>query len=119
MTNLTVKRIYDPPSPDDGFRVLVDRLWPRGVPKATAAVDWWAKDITPTTALRQAYHGGQCSWTDFATAYGQELGANPALDDIVTTLARQPTVTLMTAVKDPDHSHVPVLLGVLQARMTN
>ena len=111
-----VRRVYDPPEPDDGVRVLVDRLWPRGVSKERAAVDEWPKDLTPSGGLRTAYHRGEIDFAAFRAGYRAELG-EPAAEAAVLhllDLARDSTVTLVTAVKDPDHSHLPVLVEHLR-----
>lgn len=111
-----VRRVYDPPEPGDGVRVLVDRLWPRGVSKERAAVDEWAKDLTPSGGLRTAYHRGEIDTAVFRARYRAELAEPPAQAAVrhVLDLARGSTVTLVTAVKDPDHSHLPVLVEYLR-----
>jgi len=114
MTNLQQKRIYEPYAPTDGFRILVDRLWPRGVKKETARIDLWAKDITPTTALREDYHSGRDTWPAFEAKYRAELLHNPALDSFLQTVSQHETVTLLFAGKDTDHTHVTVLLDVIR-----
>ncbi|MEV6009020.1 DUF488 family protein [Streptomyces sp. NPDC051976] len=114
-TGFRVRRVYDPPEPADGVRVLVDRLWPRGVSKERAAVDEWCKELTPSNELRTWYHSHPDRYDDFAERYRAELAgseADPAVRRL-RELARGSRVTLVTAVKDPDHSHVPVLLGRL------
>lgn len=112
-----VKRIHDDASPDDGQRVLVDRLWPRGVSKERAALDAWPKEVTPSHDLRKAVHAGDLSWEEFRTQYRQELAksdeAQVALEELRLIAADGP-VTLLSAVKDPAAGHVAVLLGVLQ-----
>jgi uncharacterized protein YeaO (DUF488 family) len=111
-----VRRVYDPPEAGDGVRVLVDRLWPRGLSKERAAVDEWPKDLTPSNELRTWYHAHPDRYADFADRYRTELAAPPAqpLAQQLRALAQRTTVTLLTAVKDPAHSHVPVLLAHLQ-----
>jgi uncharacterized protein YeaO (DUF488 family) len=111
-----VRRVYDPPEPGDGVRVLVDRLWPRGVSKERAAVDEWAKDLTPSGGLRTAYHHGEIDTAVFRARYRAELGEPAAQAAVrhVLDLARGSTVTLVTAVKDPGHSHLPVLVEYLR-----
>ncbi|MFA3839893.1 DUF488 domain-containing protein [Streptomyces aureus] len=108
-----VRRVYDPPSSDDGIRVLVDRLWPRGVSKERADVQEWMKDVTPSSALRSWYHEDRESrFPEFERRYRDEL-AEPdrvELTDKLRALARTSTVTLVTSVKDIEHSHVPVLV---------
>ncbi|MFJ2738850.1 DUF488 domain-containing protein [Streptomyces sp. NPDC087440] len=113
-----VRRVYDPPEPDDGVRVLVDRLWPRGLSKERAAVDEWPKDLTPSKELRTAYHAGRCDFAQFRSRYRAELcepAAAQALDRLRETAASG-TVTLVTAVQDPEHSHVTVLVEALDER---
>ncbi|MEZ0092672.1 DUF488 domain-containing protein [Streptacidiphilus sp. EB129] len=107
-----VRRVYDPPEEGDGPRVLVDRLWPRGLSKERAAVDLWLKDATPSSELRSGYHRHELDYDAFAAQYQAELdepAAEAALRQLL-DLARESTVTLVTAVKDPEHSHIPVLL---------
>ncbi|MER7762732.1 DUF488 family protein [Streptomyces sp. NPDC097619] len=110
-----VRRAYDPPEPEDGTRVLVDRLWPRGLSKESARVDSWPKALTPSTELRRAYHDGTLTQEEFADRYAAEL-AEPAAAEALTALralvAAGP-VTLLTAVKDPAPAHTTVLLTAL------
>ena len=75
---LQIKRIYDPVGDADGFRVLVDRLWPRGVAKEKAHIDLWLKDVAPSDALRKRFHGHPAKWDEFVAAYGKELAQEPA-----------------------------------------
>ncbi|MHB9756758.1 DUF488 domain-containing protein [Streptomyces sp. BYX5S] len=113
-----VRRVYDPPAPADGTRLLVDRLWPRGVSKERADVDEWLKDIAPSKELRSWYHEDKAGRYDaFAESYAAELAepARAALVDRVRALAEQGRVTLVTSVKDIEHSHVPVLVRHLEA----
>ncbi|MFG2115499.1 DUF488 domain-containing protein [Streptomyces sp. NPDC048718] len=112
-----VRRIYDPPGPDDGLRVLVDRLWPRGLAKADAHIDVWPKELTPSTGLRRWYHGSEGEYGEFRRRYERELAepdAAEALSDLRARAAEGP-VTLLTAAKNPEHSHTEVLLHALNA----
>ncbi|MGC9500193.1 DUF488 domain-containing protein [Streptomyces sp. WG7] len=113
--NVRVHRVYDPPGPDDGVRVLVDRLWPRGVAKDAAHVDEWPKSLTPSAELRRWYHAGEGSYEEFAQRYEAELAAPDAAEllDHVRELARKGDVTLLTASKSPEQSHAAVLLRLL------
>ncbi|MET8173073.1 DUF488 domain-containing protein [Streptomyces clavifer] len=109
-----VRRVYDPPEEDDGTRVLVDRLWPRGVSKEHAAVDVWAKDATPSNELRSWYHEDRSGkrYDAFVDRYRTELGDpahEHAVGEILGLLREGGPVTLVTAVKDVGASHVPVL----------
>lgn len=113
-----VKRVYGEAGPEDGVRVLVDRLWPRGISKERAELDEWAKDVTPSAELRRWYHAApQARYQEFAVRYAAELDG-PEQQAGLAELRRRAaasTVTLLTAVKDPEHSHVPVLLEGLGA----
>ncbi|WCN05705.1 DUF488 domain-containing protein [Streptomyces sp. M92] len=113
--SVRVRRVYDPPEPDDGVRVLVDRLWPRGVAKNEAHVDEWPKGLTPSTELRRWYHAGEGSYEEFAERYEAELAAPEAAEllDHVRELAGEGDVTLLTASKSPAESHASVLLRLL------
>ncbi|MEU3397812.1 DUF488 domain-containing protein [Streptomyces filamentosus] len=109
--DVRVRRVYDPPSPDDGIRVLVDRLWPRGLAKADAHIDEWPKDLTPSTELRRWFHGPDGAYEEFRRRYETELAAPAAATalDRLRTLAAHHTLTLLTATKDPATSHTTVL----------
>jgi len=113
--SVRVRRVYDPAEPGDGIRVLVDRLWPRGLSKEAARVDEWPKALTPSTELRRWYHAGEGSYEEFARRYEAELAAPEAarlLDGLRESAARG-TVTLLTAAKAPEGSHATVLLRLL------
>ncbi|MFJ7202836.1 DUF488 domain-containing protein [Streptomyces sp. NPDC098789] len=111
-----LRRVYDPPDPAaDGVRVLVDRLWPRGLAKAVAAVDEWPKELTPSAELRTWFHGGGGDFEEFRERYEAELagaGAVAALERLRGLAAAGP-LTLLTAVKDPSSSHAAVLAALL------
>lgn len=110
--DLRLKRVYEPATPADGFRVLVDRLWPRGITKERAAIDLWAKDVTPTPNLRKAWHAAPAEqWQDFATQYRHELDheSAPAVEALRETLAAHPIATLIYASHDEVHNHASVL----------
>ncbi|MER7780114.1 DUF488 family protein [Streptomyces sp. NPDC096191] len=113
-----VRRVYDPPEPDDGVRVLVDRLWPRGVSKDAARVDEWPKGLTPSTELRRWYHAGEGSFAEFTERYEAELAGpeEAELLDQVRELASAGDVTLLTASKSPGESHAAVLLRLLDGK---
>ncbi|MFB8042993.1 DUF488 domain-containing protein [Streptomyces hydrogenans] len=111
-----VRRVYDAPVPDDGVRVLVDRLWPRGLAKADAHIDEWPKALTPSTELRRWYHGpGEGDYDEFRRRYEAELAAPDAADalDRLRTLAETSPLTLLTATKHPETSHTTVLKEAL------
>ena len=114
--DLRLKRVYEEASPDDGFRVLVDRLWPRGLTKERAAVDLWAKDAAPTTQLRRAFHSDGMDWETFAAAYRAELAVNPAVEELRAATAGKPVVTLLYGTQDAIRNHAEILLEILQDR---
>jgi len=110
---LPVKRAYDAASKADGTRILVDRLWPRGVTKAKAHIDLWAKDLTPTNDLRKWFHGDpEKRFKEFSTKYKAEL--KPKKKEAKELLKGHKKVTLVTAVKDIEHSHIPTLTAFLE-----
>lgn len=110
---MRIKRVYEPAAPDDGFRVLVDRLWPRGLSKERAAIDLWAKDVAPSDALRTAFHHDGLPWPDFADRYRAELAGAPALDELRRTMADHTTTTLLYAAHDEQHNQAVVLRKLL------
>ncbi|WP_217242742.1 DUF488 domain-containing protein [Streptomyces sp. AC555_RSS877] len=114
--SVRVRRVYEPPEPEDGVRVLVDRLWPRGLSKDAARVDEWPKALTPSTELRRWYHAGEGSYEEFGRRYEAELAAPEAIEllDRVRGLAAKGAVTLLTAAKSPEQSHAAVLARLLQ-----
>ena len=109
---ISLKRVYDEPAESDGYRVLVDRLWPRGISKAEADIDEWAKDLTPTADLRKWFHEDQAGrWDEFQARYRHELEETDAVAEF---LSRAPEhVTLVYAGKDPIHNHALALRDVL------
>jgi uncharacterized protein YeaO (DUF488 family) len=115
---LEIRRIYDLGPAGDDYRVLVDRLWPRGIRKQDAALDEWAKDLTPGTDLRRWYGHDPEKFDEFARRYREELDAAPALDAVarLRAVARERPVTLVTAVRDLGHSGARVLRDVLVER---
>ncbi|MCC9605564.1 DUF488 family protein [Blastopirellula sp. JC732] len=111
---LRTKRIYDEPAKGDGLRVLADRLWPRGVAKADAQVDLWAKELTPSHDLRKWLHEDPERYDQFVAKYTAEL--NDHSDQVRQFLSEygDRTVTLLTAVKDLSHSHIAILQAYLE-----
>jgi uncharacterized protein YeaO (DUF488 family) len=110
-----VHRVYDDPSPDDGLRVLVDRVWPRGLTRAAVHLDEWVKDVAPSTELRRWYGHRPERYAEFRRRYLIELrDARPAAGlDRLRELARNRPVTLLTATRDVEHSQAAVLSGLL------
>lgn len=110
---LRIKRIYDPPAPEDGTRVLVDRLWPRGIAKDKARIDEWRKEIAPSDELRRWFDHDPTKWEEFQERYRQELAAKAEIMDHLRALAWKGTVTLLFAAKDEEHNNAVVLEGLL------
>jgi uncharacterized protein YeaO (DUF488 family) len=106
---LTIKRIYEPPGETDGLRILVDRLWPRGVSKEDAALDLWLKEVAPTPELRTWFGHEPARFEEFSARYRAELEANPALDRLLEAAKEAEVVTLLYAARDPDCNHAVVL----------
>ncbi len=116
MTNLTVKRVYDAPAPGDGTRVLVDRLWPRGIAKDR--IDLWLKDLAPSDALRHEFHGHPDRWDEFCAAYATELGS-PSVQAALAALAaerKKGPVVLLYAAKDEHRNNAVALRLWLDGR---
>ncbi|MDO8778763.1 MAG: DUF488 domain-containing protein [Burkholderiaceae bacterium] len=114
-SHIRIKRAYDPPSHDDGARVLIDRLWPRGIKKESLAVDQWAKELAPSTALRQWFGHDPARWQEFHQRYAAELRPHAKLLDTLRTLARKGTVTLVYAAHDETHNNAVALREFLLA----
>ena len=113
MKTVLVKRAYEPAGPGDGQRVLVDRLWPRGVSKDEAKIDVWLKDVAPSTALRKWFDHRPERWSEFRRRYRDELMANPAMDSLRRIIAKGPT-TLIYGARDTERNQAVVLAEHLQ-----
>ena len=115
-----MKRVYDAPSPDDGYRILVDRLWPRGERKEDIRMQGWEKGVTPSPGLRTDYHKGIHTFEEFSKLYTEELNARPEariFAQEVKGWLETDNVTLLFAAKDVEHSHVHVLIDWLKKNM--
>jgi uncharacterized protein YeaO (DUF488 family) len=112
-SHIRLKRVYEPPSPEDGVRVLVDRLWPRGLRKADAAIDRWMKDIAPSTELRQWFGHDPERWQEFRRRYARELRQHATTIDELHELAQHKTVTLVFGARDEEHNDAVALREVL------
>jgi uncharacterized protein YeaO (DUF488 family) len=120
---VSIKRVYDDPAPDDGYRVLVDRLWPRGLSKARADVDLWLGDVAPSPELRTWWNHDPDRLAEFAKRYRSELDGNGngngngndaiAIAELRTIIAEHPIVTLSYGARDPRVNHAAVLLDYL------
>ena len=115
MGKILVKRVYEPAVESDGFRVLVDRLWPRGVSKAEAKLDLWLREISPSTALRTWFNHEPARWEEFQRRYRAELKAKGALLSVITEQAKARPVTLLYSAKDEQHNQAVALQSVLLA----
>lgn len=111
---LRIKRIYDEPAGSDGVRVLVDRLWPRGVSKPRAALDRWLKEIAPSPDLRVWFDHKPERFEEFSRKYSEELEHNPAVHDLKELMANNKVVTLLYGAKDPVVNHAAVLKRFLE-----
>ena len=111
---LRLKRIYDEPAADDGYRVLIDRLWPRGVSKTQANIDLWAKGLTPSNELRKWFHAGNDREAEFACRYQHELEERSEEVAIILASLPQGVITLVTATKDLKQGHAAVLKEYLE-----
>ena len=112
-SRLRLKRAYEPAAEDDGVRILVDRLWPRGVSKAKAALDDWMKDVAPSTELRKWFGHDPGRWPEFRRRYRGELRQHPQELDRIRELARSGHVTLVYSAHDEQHNDAVVLKNVL------
>lgn len=114
---IEIKRAYDPASPDDGFRVYIDRLWPRGLSHETFHYDLWDKDIAPSTDLREWFHTSpDANWNKFSERYKTELESNPSFDFFLKTIKEKPVVTLLYSSRDKVHNNAVVLGEILEER---
>lgn len=114
-SQLRIKRAYEPASDEDGYRVLVDRLWPRGISKDHARIDLWLKDVAPSTGLRKWFGHDPERWDEFRRRYTQELTGNPEPLDRLRSLMRKGPVTLVYGAKDEQHNDAVVLHELLAA----
>ena len=114
---LSLKRAYETPAKSDGRRILIDRLWPRGLTKEHAAIDEWMKDLAPSTALRRWFSHDLKKWPEFRRRYKRELAQHSELLDKLARLASKRRVTLVFSARDETHNDAVVLAGVLKTRM--
>lgn len=114
--SLAIKRVYEPVSPKDGYRILVDRLWPRGLSKDRAAVDLWLKDIAPSTELRRWFGHDPGKWSEFRRKYSAELATHAEDVAQIRKLAKRRRVTLVYGARDTEYNDAVVLLGYLESR---
>lgn len=111
--NISIKRVYLPAEDGDGYRVLVDRLWPRGIKKENARVDLWAKTLAPSAELRKWFNHIPERFEEFAKKYVAELKSNPDVEPVIEQLRQHDKVTLLYGAKDEQHNNAVVLLHLL------
>jgi uncharacterized protein YeaO (DUF488 family) len=117
--NIYLARVYDPPAATMGARLLADRLWPRGLAKADLGLAGWLKQAAPSNGLRRWLHADPGNWDAFVMRYGTELDAAPMAVENCLDWCRRGPVTLLTAARDPEHSHVSVLRDYLAGRLAS
>lgn len=113
---MKIKRVYEPIEETDGYRVLVDRLWPRGISKAKAQIDLWLKSVAPSNELRKWFDHDPERFAEFSEQYRAELTTSGALDELRTILKEHPTATLLYAAHDEEHNNAVVLQELLQTK---
>jgi uncharacterized protein YeaO (DUF488 family) len=115
-SNVKLKRAYDPPAANDGTRILIDRLWPRGVTKERAAIDQWMKDIAPSTELRKWFGHDPARWDEFCRRYAKEVRQHGELLNQLRSLARQGSITLVYSAHDEKHNDAVELRNLILDR---
>lgn len=113
---IRIKRVYAPPDESDGVRILVDRLWPRGVSKAAARIDEWRKDLAPTTVLRKGFGHDPSKWEEFQSRYRNELETEGKMEQLrsLGKRARKETITLVYAARDEAHNNAVVIKKLVE-----
>lgn len=114
MNMMKLKRVYEKPEKADGTRILVDRLWPRGLTKAKARVDIWLKDLGPSTELRQWFGHDPKRWKEFRTKYRRELKDKDELLGVIRKEARRGTVTIVYGARDTEHNEALLIMEYLR-----
>lgn len=114
--SIRTKRVYEEPSPDDGERILVDRLWPRGLTKEKAAVDEWLKELAPSDALRKWFHHEEPHWDEFRRRYRKELEAQRDAVAALARRAKRKRITLLFGAKDEERNNATALAEVLSEK---
>ncbi|MCO5293761.1 MAG: DUF488 domain-containing protein [Homoserinimonas sp.] len=109
-----IKRVYEPADPADGYRILVDRLWPRGISKDKAEVEVWLKEVGPSNELRKWFNHEAANWPEFEKKYRAELAGNPAFEELRVLAAQQPRVTLVYSAHDETMNQAVVLQDLLR-----
>src|SRR5512143_4237504 len=115
--SIQIKRAYEPASPRDGTRVLVDRLWPRGISKDKLKLDAWMKELAPSNELRKWFHHDVENWSEFEKRYFEELSKQPEKVDELLKQAKRHTVTLLYGARDETHNNAVALKKYLERKL--
>lgn len=115
---ILIKRAYEKPDIDDGTRILVDRLWPRGIKKEALKLDYWLKDVAPSDGLRKWFGHDPKKWSEFCRRYSKELDQHPEALKPIQQSAGKGTVTLIYSAKDEEHNNAAALKGYLDSRLS-
>ncbi len=115
--DIKLKRIYEPSETNDGYRILVDRLWPRGVSRERASIDYWEKELAPSDSLRRRFHHDPSLWAEFKLRYIQELDANPGAIRRLMSIVGDRPVTFLYAARDPAFNNAIVLKAYLESAL--
>lgn len=119
MTSIKLKRVYVECDKSDGYRILIDRLWPRGIKKENLTIDWWDKDIAPSSELRKWFHSDQLrNWDEFVVRYRFEIHNSPALSDLINRIKDKDIVTLLYGAKDTLHNQAVILKEELEKMLS-
>lgn len=112
---IRIKRIYEPAAEEDGFRILIDRLWPRGIKKETAKIDMWLKEVAPSNELRKWFSHDPKKWEEFKKKYAEELAAKPELLKKIRQIEKEKrTVTLLYSARDEEYNNAVALKAILE-----
>lgn len=114
---IKTKRVYEPAEKTDGFRILVDRLWPRGLTKEATHIDLWMKEISPSTALRKWFHHDPGKWPEFSKHYRNELKQSDKLKELIDYVKKYKKVTFLYAAKDEKHNHALLLEKYIKEKL--
>lgn len=117
MRRVAIKRAYEAPAADDGYRVLVDRIWPRGVKRDEAKIDLWLRDVAPSTGLRKWFAHDPAKWPEFERRYRAELVSGDALEQLFAVLRQHRRATLVFAARDTAHNNAVVLQALCEKRL--
>jgi uncharacterized protein YeaO (DUF488 family) len=112
---IRIKRAYDEPDREDGYRILVDRLWPRGISKEQLKADLWLREVAPSNELRKWFNHDPAKWEEFKKRYRQELAANPAFDQLKEIIKKEQIVTVLFGAADTQHNQAIALKEFLES----